>query len=87
MWQLQYACQFPMRIMTVGTIGGGDGGVGAWPPTFCWTMLARKDRDTLIEQSATLIEQSTAISLKTVDSYSSNIVKKCLNYTLRASKM
>ena len=56
-------------------------------PHFCWTMLARKDRDTLIEQSATLIEQSTIISLKTVGSYFSNVVKKCLKYTLTASKM
>ena len=40
-----------------------------------------------IEQSATLIEQSTTISLKTVDSYFSNVVKKCLKYTLTASKM
>jgi len=52
---------------------------GAMAPHFCWTMLARKDRDTLIEQSSTLIEQSTAISLKTAGNYSSNIVKKCLN--------
>ena len=57
--------------------GGRDGGTrGAMAPHFCWTMLVRKDRDTLIEQSATLIEQSTTISLKTVGSYFSNVVKK-----------
>jgi len=48
-------------------------------PHFCWTMLARKDQNTLIEQSATLIEQSTTISLKAVGSYFSNIVKVSKN--------
>ena len=35
-------------------IGGGDkggGGGGMPPPHFYWTLFARKDRDTLIEQS------------------------------------
>jgi len=32
-------------------IGGGDGGLGPW------TIFARKDQNTLIEQSVTLIEQ------------------------------
>jgi len=32
-------------------IGGGDGGLGIW------TILARKDQNTLIEKSVTLIEQ------------------------------
>jgi len=32
-------------------IGGGDRGLGPW------TILARKDQNTLIEQSVTLIEQ------------------------------
>ena len=49
-------------------------------------MLVRKDRDTLIEQSATLIEQSTTISLKTLGSYFNNTVKKCLKYTLELLK-
>ena len=42
---------------------------------FCWTMLARKDRNILIEQSETLIVQSTTISLNIVDSYFRCIVK------------
>ena len=34
-------------------INGGDGGRlgGSWPPTLYGTLFARKDRDTLIEQS------------------------------------
>jgi len=54
-------------------IGVGNGGKEGYGPHFCWTMLARKDQDTLIEQSATqsitLIEQS----LKTVSSHYSYI--------------
>jgi len=65
-------------------IGSGDR--GPWPPTFAG-QCSQKNRDTLIEQSVTLIEQSTTISLKTVGSYFSNIVKKCLKYTLTASRM
>jgi len=34
-------------------MGGGDG--GSCIPHFYWILLTRKDRDTLIEQSATLI--------------------------------
>jgi len=32
-----------------------EGPGGPWPAHFCWNILARKDRDTLIEQSATII--------------------------------
>ena len=32
-------------------IGGGDGGAGGMVPHFYGTLFARKDRDTLIEQS------------------------------------
>ena len=39
-------------------IGGGNGGGGH----FYWNILARKDWDSLIEYSATLIEHSTTIS-------------------------
>ena len=45
------------------SIGGGEGEArGAMVPHFCWNILAGKDQDTLIEQSATLIEQSTTLS-------------------------
>jgi len=59
-------------------IGGGD--EGAMVPHFYWTMLARKDRDTLIEQSATqsitLIEQSLyhVLFFKTASNYYSYIL-------------
>ena len=44
------------------------------------TFVGYTDRDTLIEQSATLIEQSTTISLKTVGSSDfSNTVKVSKN--------
>jgi len=56
-------------------IGSGDGGPEPCPPPLFWNILARKDQDTLIEQSATLIEKSTTIPLKPVGSHFSNIVK------------
>jgi len=45
-------------------------------PHFYWTMLTSKDRDTLIEQSATLSQsqQSLILLLKTVSSFYSYIV-------------
>jgi len=51
-------------------------------PHFYWTILARKDQDTLIEQSAaqsiTLIEQSL---------YTFKIVSNCYSYILKVSKI
>ena len=42
------------------SIGSGNKGAMPQPPP-TWTMLARKDRDTLIEQPDTLIEQSDTL--------------------------
>jgi len=55
-------------------------------PHFYRTMIARKDLDTLIEQSAIPIEQSITLIEQSLYVYIAASIT-CLKYYLKASKM